>query len=64
MGSTANINGCETSLYKPKCENLDAYGVNLKILPSNEQIRELQTILRDKYVHFPTFIPFWNEIIC
>lgn len=28
--------------------NIDDYGQNLKILPPNDQIRELQTILRDR----------------
>lgn len=29
-------------------ETGEEYGPNLKILPSNDQVRELQTILRDK----------------
>lgn len=29
-------------------DNLEEYGQNLKILPTNDQIKELQTILRDK----------------
>lgn len=29
---------------------VEEYGSNLKILPPNDQIRELQTILRDRYV--------------
>jgi hypothetical protein len=31
-----------------KVENL---GPNVKVLPTNDQIKELLTILRDKYVH-------------
>nr|CAD7403600.1 unnamed protein product [Timema poppensis] len=31
-----------------KTENIEEYGPNLKILPSNDQIKELQTILRDR----------------
>jgi len=27
---------------------IDEYGPNLKILPTNNQVKELQTILRDK----------------
>lgn len=27
---------------------IDEYGHNLKILPTNDQVKELQTILRDK----------------
>jgi len=27
---------------------IDEYGTNLKILPCNNQVKELQTILRDK----------------
>lgn len=36
---------------KQSCENgdiIDEYGPNLKILPTNDQVKELQTILRDK----------------
>ena len=29
-------------------DNIDQYGPNLKILPTNDQVKELQTILRDK----------------
>lgn len=28
--------------------NNDEYGPNLKVLPTNDQVKELQTILRDK----------------
>lgn len=49
MGSTANINGCTPKLLKQKCETHgNEYGPNLKLLPSNDQVKELQTILRDK----------------
>lgn len=32
--------------------NFSEYGPNLKILPPNDQIRELQTIIRDKLDQF------------
>lgn len=42
MGTTDNIyNNTETSI-------VTQYGKNLKILPANDQINELQTILRDR----------------
>lgn len=31
-----------------KNDIIDEYGKNLKILPTNDQVKELQTILRDK----------------
>lgn len=31
--------------------NQDSIGPQLKLLPLNDQIRELQTIIRDKWVH-------------
>lgn len=27
----------------------EEYGANVKLLPSNDQVKELQTILRDRY---------------
>lgn len=30
----------------------EEYGQNLKVLPTNDQVKELQTILRDKYVQY------------
>lgn len=47
MGSTANINSCSQKICK-KYEPADVYGPNLKLLPTNDQVKELQTILRDK----------------
>lgn len=32
-------------------ESQENLGPQLKLLPLNDQIRELQTIIRDKYVH-------------
>lgn len=49
MGSTANINSCSQKICK-KYEPADVYGPNLKLLPTNDQVKELQTILRDKLV--------------
>lgn len=37
------------------------YGKTLRILPPNDQIKELQTILRDKYVvHIESVIHYWK----
>lgn len=47
MGSTAKMNGCDPALLKKKFD-VDMYGPNLKILRTNDQVKELQTILRDK----------------
>ena len=47
MGSTAKMNGCDPALLKKKID-VDIYGPNLKILRTNDQVKELQTILRDK----------------
>lgn len=47
MGSTAKMNGCDSAFLKQKFD-VDAYGPNLKILRTNDQVKELQTILRDK----------------
>lgn len=46
MGANSDINGCSTM--NPKSEIAEEYGPNLKLLPSNNQVRELQTILRDR----------------
>ena len=37
----------DTTSHAVECEN-SAYGKYFKMLPSNDQIRELQTILRDR----------------
>lgn len=42
------MNGCDPTLLKQKID-VDMYGPNLKILRTNDQVKELQTILRDKY---------------
>jgi len=55
MGSTANLNGCTVKVFKEKYDTAEIYGPNLKILPSNDQVKELQTILRDKYEVFSTY---------
>ncbi|CAH1389316.1 unnamed protein product [Nezara viridula] len=35
-------------LLELKTDSIEEYGPNLKLLPSNDQVRELQTILRDR----------------
>lgn len=35
-------------LQELKSDSLEEFGPNLKLLPSNDQVRELQTILRDR----------------
>lgn len=40
-----NCNGVDESISDP----VKVFGPNLKVLPPNDQIRELQTIIRDRY---------------
>jgi len=51
-----------------KKESLDEYefGPNFKCLKGTDNVRELQTVLRDKYVHFtlPLLCPSLNETKC
>ena len=46
MGTGVDFKNCN-GLNDTTIETYD-YGKNLKILPPNDQIKELQTILRDK----------------
>lgn len=49
MGSTGDVNNVCTGLFVDhKVDFLEEYGPNLKILPTNDQVKELQTILRDR----------------
>lgn len=50
MGPSGDANGCISIsvLNSQKNEIVEEYGPNLKLLPSNNQVRELQTILRDR----------------
>lgn len=53
VGGGGDMNEC-VGIVKPdlitsqKTNIIEEYGPNLKILPSNNQVRELQTILRDR----------------
>lgn len=47
MGST-DTNNVKKQLNHNNNEVIREYGPNLKILPTNDQVKELQTILRDK----------------
>jgi hypothetical protein len=44
MGSAENILGKSPEI-------IEEYGPNLKIIETNDQIKELQTILRDRYAY-------------
>lgn len=48
MGSTDTTTNVKKQLNHSNNEMFHEYGPNLKILPSNDQVKELQTILRDK----------------
>lgn len=48
MDSTMTINNSDPLLYQQKHDQVNKYSPNLKFLPCNDQVRELQTILRDK----------------
>lgn len=50
MGSS-DINGCINILNDQKSSIVEEYGPNLKLLPTNDQVKELQTILRDRLVY-------------
>ncbi|XP_063219091.1 uracil phosphoribosyltransferase homolog [Bacillus rossius redtenbacheri] len=46
-----------------KFDSLEEYGLNVKILPSNDQVKELQTILRDKNTSRSDFKFFADRLI-
>lgn len=48
MGSAGDLPGLNMILPDPKLEVLEDFGEKLKVLPTNDQIKELQTILRDR----------------
>lgn len=48
MGSAGDLSGLISRLPEHKNEIKEDYGSNLKILPNNDQVKELQTILRDR----------------
>lgn len=48
MGATDTTTIIKKHLNEINNDIIDEYGPNLKILPTNDQVKELQTILRDK----------------
>jgi len=48
MGSAGDLPCLNMILPDPKLEVLEDFGEKLKVLPTNDQIKELQTILRDR----------------
>uniref|UniRef100_A0A1B6MJ21 Uracil phosphoribosyltransferase homolog n=1 Tax=Graphocephala atropunctata TaxID=36148 RepID=A0A1B6MJ21_9HEMI len=66
MGSAGDMNGCisiSTSNQKNEIGLVEEYGPNLKILPTNNQVRELQTILRDRNTTRSDFKFFADRLI-
>jgi hypothetical protein len=47
MGSAVDVQSVNMKLSDSK-HDVEDFGENLKILPTNDQIKELQTILRDR----------------
>jgi len=48
MGSAGDLPCLNMILPDPKPEDMKDFGEKLKVLPTNDQIKELQTILRDR----------------
>lgn len=48
---TADLETANASVTTPEQVNASDFGKNLKILPPNDQVKELQTIIRDKYAY-------------
>jgi hypothetical protein len=48
MGSAGDAQNTIMKLSDLKHDGVEDFGENLKILPTNDQIKELQTILRDR----------------
>jgi hypothetical protein len=48
MGSAGDVQSMIMKLSDPKYDSGEDFGENLKVLPTNDQIKELQTILRDR----------------
>jgi hypothetical protein len=48
MGSAGDLPCLNMILQDPKHEAMEDFGEKLKVLPTNDQIKELQTILRDR----------------
>jgi uracil phosphoribosyltransferase len=49
MGSAVDVQSVNMKLSDSKHDVVEDFGENLKVLPTNDQIKELQTILRDRY---------------
>jgi hypothetical protein len=48
MGSAGDMQNMIMKLSDSKYDGVEDFGENLKVLPTNDQIKELQTILRDR----------------
>lgn len=48
MGSAGDVQSINMKLGDPKQDMVEDFGENLKVLPTNDQVKELQTILRDR----------------
>ena len=48
MGSAGDVQSLNMKLGDPKQDMIEDFGDNLKVLPTNDQVKELQTILRDR----------------
>ncbi|XP_021913751.1 uracil phosphoribosyltransferase homolog isoform X2 [Zootermopsis nevadensis] len=48
MGSAGDVQNMIMKLSDSKPDGVEDFGENLKVLPTNDQIKELQTILRDR----------------
>jgi hypothetical protein len=49
MGSAGDVQSVNMKLSDLKHDGVEDFGEKLKVLPTNDQIKELQTILRDRY---------------
>jgi hypothetical protein len=48
MGSAVDVQSVNMKHSDSKHDGVEDFGENLKVLPTNDQIKELQTILRDR----------------
>jgi hypothetical protein len=48
MGSAGDLPCLSMILADEKLDGIEDFGEKLKVLPTNDQIKELQTILRDR----------------
>jgi hypothetical protein len=49
MGSAGDVQSMIMKVSDLKHDGFEDFGEKLKVLPTNDQIKELQTILRDRY---------------